>query len=476
MVLLNTKFYVSDEFNRQVLFDLIQSWLGLSKQYDLDVSAFDFSQVDFKAELDDGSQCIIINNYVDKFIYQVIKQDDVVKFINSFILDDKSDKPIMSVQLEKEYCQATVSKDKSFALPQLLKEVFWNEYGGNDNGLMTDDKAYIIRKSDVQMAYDIITKQMSCLNPIVYVSPYAASGNYAVNYDRIARELIGLAHVVVEGSPKVSNDIHELTGGLSPFDGVVDILLPNGQGKRLIPSGKNFNYKVVDEVMDIMSKVAIDDEFNVLRIRYNHKLQDISVDPELQSVFDEILNEKDAELASKNELIDKKTEELADCKAIIMRLTAKIDALQRGFDTKGVTGNIQIVTNESDLYEGEIMDVLLRLIQKEVNSMDSDDNTRSSRKYHVLKSILDTNSMSGKREEYIQIFKSAFKDGCLSQDGVRNLKSHGFIVEKTKGNSHYKIVFADDDRYQIVFSSTTSDKKSAAENNVSTFCNVLFGY
>lgn len=477
MILLNTKFYVDKELTRKVLFDLIYEWLSTSERYDLDVSGFDFSQSDFKVESSDGTQKVIINNYDDKFIYQMIKSDDVAKFTNSFILDDKSDKPIMAVQLEKEQLQATVTQDKSFFVPRLMKDIFWHEYGGDDNGLMTDDKAYILRKSDVKFASDILNRKIPFLNPIVYVTPYLNSGNYSVNYDKIARELIGLAHVVVEGSPKVSIQIREETDSKNAFDGAVDIFLPNGESKRLTPpSDREFNYWIVNEVRAIMQNVIIENDFNVLKIRHNHKIQALQMDPELQKIFDEIIAEKEEELTLKDEIIGEMSEELTECKARIMRLNAKAASLQHGFESQDVAGDIQIMTSEHDLYEGEMLDVLLRLIQKEVNAMSDDSNLNSSRKYHVLKSILDGNNMTGKREELIDIFKSAFKDGSLSSDGIRTLEMNGFTVQKEKGDSHYKIRFGDDNRYQIVFSSTTSDKKCAAENNISAFSNILFGY
>lgn len=480
MILLNTKFYVDKELTRKVLFDLIYEWLewlSTSERYDLDVGGFDFSQSDFKVESSDGTQKVIINNYDNKFIYQMIKSDDVAKFTNSFILDDKSDKHIMAVQIEKEQLQATVTQDKSFFLPRLMKDIFWHEYGGDDNGLMTDDKAYILRKSDVKFASDILNRKISFLNPIVYVTPYLNSGNYSVNYDKIARELIGLAHVVVEGSPKVSIQIREETDSKKAFDGAVDIFLPNGEYKRLTPpSDKEFNYCIVNEVRAIMQNLIVENDFNVLKIRHNHKIQALQMDPELQKIFDEIIAEKEEELTLKDEIIGEMSEELTECKARIMRLTAKAASLQHGFESQDVASDIQIMTSEHDLYEGEMLDVLLRLIQKEVNAMSDDSNLNSSRKYHVLKSILDGNNMTGKREELIDIFKSAFKDGSLSSDGIRTLEMNGFTVQKEKGDSHYKIRFVDDNRYQIVFPSTTSDKKCAAENNISAFSNILFGY
>lgn len=477
MMLLNTKFYVDKSFTRKELFALILEWLSTTDRYDLDVSGFDFSQKDFKVESPDGLQKVVIDNYDDKFIYQLIKSDETAKFTNSFILDDKSEKPIMAVQLDKEQLEATLSQDKSFQIPRLMKDVFWHEYGGDDNGLLTDDKAYIIRKSDVELAKNIITRKVSYLNPIVYVTPYLVSGNYSVNYDKIARELIGQAHVVVEGSPKVSIQIREATDNGNAYDGAVDILLPNGEFKRLTPcKDKDFNYQIVGEVRNILQNVMIDNEFNVLKIRHNHKVQALQMDPELQKVFDEIIAEKDEELSLKDEIIGEMAEELTECKTRIMRLTAKAASLQQGFDAQDVEGDIQILTEEHELYEGEMMDVLLRLIQKEVNSMSDDSNLNTSRKYHVLQSILKHNHSTGKREDLIEVFKSAFKDGKLSSDGIRNLELNGFTVQKEKGDSHYKIRFNDDSRYQIVFSSTTSDKRCAAENNISTFSNMLFGY
>ena len=135
---------------------------------------------------------------------------------------------------------------------------------------------------------------------------------------------------------------------------------------------------------------------------------------------------------------------------------------------------MNLTVTEHDLYDGEICDVLLKLISKEYNAMSGDKNTRVCRKAIVLKNILDNNNVSGKDEEIKSAFKSILGDGIINNTIINDLERIGFNVILDT-NNHYKLMFNNDDRFKTFMACTRSDYRGN-DNMISDFMNTLFGY
>ena len=132
-------------------------------------------------------------------------------------------------------------------------------------------------------------------------------------------------------------------------------------------------------------------------------------------------------------------------------------------------------TNEKDLYAGEVKDVILKLINKELRSMSGDKNMMLSRKYAVLKDISDNNELTGEDERLRQFIKETVgaKDFHVNAQFRGKLKAEGFNIDETK--AHPRIWLGDDERFSATLSSTPGDSR-AAMNTASDFCNILFAY
>lgn len=108
---------------------------------------------------------------------------------------------------------------------------------------------------------------------------------------------------------------------------------------------------------------------------------------------------------------------------------------------------------ESDLYEGEIKDIILSILEKEYKNI-----PEKTRRRDVLESILKANNISGVGMDILSRVKKALKDyKTLNGSTKLLLESLGFEVENTK--EHYKIRFKNDPRYLVVLSKTASDYK-----------------
>ena len=123
-------------------------------------------------------------------------------------------------------------------------------------------------------------------------------------------------------------------------------------------------------------------------------------------------------------------------------------------------GNIVFECDETEFYDGEIKDMIMRLLQNEKSQMDTDPNQVGWRKYHVLKALLESNEIIGKGEELERELKNILSqvDRISSKDKKRLIEL-GFI---SRENKHNKLYFHGDDRYMITLGKTPGDSRAAA--------------
>lgn len=476
MILLSTKFPVIPEFTADVLASMLQDWILESHHYNLPVDYKGESEYDIVS--DDEKQVLRIVRTEDKFAAQFSCTDDNSVYVNTYILSSSGETPLVFVQLTKELLKPTPQSYSPLRIPKLMRRIFWEEYGGMDGQILTDDKSLIIRKNNVDIAKKIVLNEELFVNPIVYVSPYLDTGKYATNYEKLASDLLGVAHVVVEGSPYISNVISEATNGENPKDGSVAIFLPTGEKQMFVPKDmvndgvNNMTKNITTYVRDMMSVVTPGDDFSFQKIRYNYLLSKATElsggNKELEQLCEDMLADKDSELASLRDELDK-------CKQDLYTANSKVESLQNALSVSkdDVTG-ISLSVSEEDLYLGEIKDVILKVLEKEYKAINTDNKAGKSRKAAVLKDILDNNEQTGKDDEIRKVFKESVKDGTLSPDKMSEVERLGFHVSMN-GDRHYKVTFNGDARYQISIATTPSDHR-AGENLTTTFMNMLFGY
>lgn len=493
-MLLNTKFVVDNQLTRTEFLKLANSWLHTSSYYDITLDDYNGQDEEYIIESKDGSKKIIIGNYTNVLLLSVTnsciksicddideeddydEKDESVTYVTNYVLDDKSDVHVMHISQEKNFTELSLSRRRNvIRIPNLMKDIFWNEYGGIDNGLVTDDKPYFLKKTDIELATKIVNQELDFYNPIVYVSPNSVTGYYEVNPNYLAQELMGQAHVVVESSPKIASDIKAVTNGSNPFNGAVKVFLPGKKSTTLL-SEKGFNGKIINTIRDLLVKVSVDDSFNVNKLRQNHMFEKIKNGGQADEDFARLC---EAMLKDKDDEVRELKKELAEVKQQLLTASAKAESLQGNFNKYNddtLENLLGFEMTETDLYTDERKDVILKVLQKEYDAMKDDSNLSRSRKFDVLSDVLEHNFPSETDAELIECIRGAFKDGTIHGSGIGRLQAAGFVVEKSGNQSHYRINFNGDQRYEAVFPSTPSDKARGTKNLVSDFTNVLFGY
>lgn len=482
MILLNTQFTVSDDFDRKAFFGLISDWLS-SKSFDKE--AFDnFKNFDFGTDecnlstADELFKCVV-SNYDDVFIFSHTISDQNTRTTTNYVLDDKSERRQLHVDCDRSYLKPdSCDETELFVLLELLQRILWNEFGGADQSLVYANTPCMLRKTDGDMVKKILTGETKTSSPVVYISSHIDSASYDWDYVRMASELGGYAHVLVESSPVVSEHVAglmKMSDKNKPYNGALGIysegsIISDSDDEFFIGTDECNTDYIINFIRNRQLHVVIDDKFDAAKIRQKHVLSKIGVDSELGQLFESMLADKQQEIEMlKSELADSR-KSLSDSRSKISVLE---DQLSRKATVNADDATVSFKITEKDLYDGEIQSVILKILQRDLDSIKDDANLGKSRRFDILSDILDHNFPCTTGADLVRCLRDASKDGNISREGIGRLQSSGFTV--VKGGDHYKIYIGDETRYFVTLSSTPSDKKRGYLNMISDFTTRLFG-
>lgn len=469
MILFQTKFPISEELTYPIFLDMLSEWIRKSKHYDLQ-PVFEESTGEFIFESDTEKLMVYVT---ETFLAaQLCHRKDSDVYTNTYILTHVDEVYLAGIRLERSVLEISSEEvSLTFRLPRLLRELFWQEYGGQDGPLFVDDKSYILRKNDTALVEMIFDVNQSMINPVVYISPFLSNGTYAVDYDGLAGSLLGMAHVVVEGSPYVTKIMQDVTGGKTPMNGAVSVIFPNGgihtfaitddYGREILQT------EICNYVYRSLANLEMDDAFSFQKLRFQYYMEHNDV-ADLNEICEELLSEREQEVV----LLKSQVQELQERLLTAEQKNLAWRYCQQGSEQSPV--DVGFAVTEKDLYDHEISDVILKVLKKEHQAMTGDTTLMLSRKYHVLSDILEHNTFTGHDEEVRKAFKKAVQTGTMTNSGIREMERYGFSVKKN-GKSHYQVIYQNDERYMIGMSTTPSDK-SSGHNLASTYMNMCFGY
>lgn len=474
MVLFSTKFALSESFSREDFLEILRDWIASLDTCDLVMDYHD--EPEYEAGSSDDKSKLSIYAIDDTLAVQLVQQDDVAIYTSTYVITKVDESLVMFIRLEKSLFQAAGDDFVLTEIPRVMKELFWREYGGDDHGILTDDRPYQIRKADVDFANRVLSGDIRFFNPIVYVSVDRNTGSCAIDCNSLSCQLIGVAHVLVESNPYIAGLISEVSGDKNPDFGDVLVMLPGGDSKLFDSRSyldKTFLVsEIVRYVYQAMAGVVVEDVFSFQKIRMQYLLSKASDNAELGSICDELLRDKDAVIADLKVEIDNLKSSLS---AAELKSGSMENALQNSKFKNALHNSVLLkLSSEKDCYDGECRDIVLKLIAREVRAMKDDSKLCKSRKFDVLSDIANTNALTNIDEHIMAEFKRITENGTFSASNATELERMGFSVAKGK-NNHYKIAYNGDVRYQFSASSTPSDFR-AGENLASSYMNMLFGY
>jgi len=303
---------------------------------------------------------------------------------------------------------------------------------------------------DVELAANLIRGTAGCRLPIVYVSA-GFLGRYLVDGVKLASDLSGMAHVVVEPNRPFSLRLRLEVASENVYGGTVGIYWPDGSGRRSFFLGHEYasegalQQAIIEEV-----RSALVNRRPLNRCTWFGVRQSVS-----RSTFaalraagsqevDRFADEFDKELDAKQEQLDAAEREIARLQAEVRKFEARIPL---GVGVTLTTGS------EQDLFPGEIAGIVRDALSDSTTRVPAD-----SRRAHVLSAIVSATPVTSEADRIRDELKSLLRgSSTLDAKLRRGLERLGFSINED--GKHIKIVFQGDDRYTFALPKSGSDRR-----------------
>ena len=457
MIVLSTRIPLTKQCTRKVFLDGLYSylvsnpsWEGI--QYKEDVRM----EKDFAGESE--TRRITISHDKNFILVTMAHLGESACTHNLLYRDNATNQPILSVQLEKNY-------EERLPIPPLVRNFMWKGYFDDDAGLETGDTAIQLTSKNMDTAEGILTGISpygeNYKLPTVYIS-IPKSGKHIFNYERLAYDLAGIAHVGVETNPFLSTVLQERLGEKKPYNGAININV-YGNSFRIVVSNESEDYlisSIKKQLYKMVQQAGIPEDYDMGKVRLAMLTNRLKEHGELSVMFEEILKEKDQELLQYKNALEEERQ-------------AKKSQYISVYNTPQIsTGNVELSCSEKEFYPGEFKDVLLKVIKDSLHTAEGDANLEERRRFHVLSTMLKENEQTGIAEQIMAHIERALdSDMNINKTDWSILKELGFTVESD--SNHIVICYKNDQRYKFTLAKTGSDYREA-KNIIKTIRRQLF--
>lgn len=400
------------------------------------------------------------NNGRESVALRYIKLDDGLEWTTDLVFSKMQTDTWVSIRTS---CQADrpITELPSPKKPIIIQQILEKLGGGMDGPLSVQNTPHYLKDTEIGLASDLINGCAGCHLPIIYVStPFDGERS---NWDSktIAKKLSGMAHVVVEPNRIFSNRLKIDVNSRNVYGGALGIYWPNSDTVRRIFQGNSARTQedLIEEVRRALTNRLPLERcawFSVQEESSRKALKQLKEDgSEELNKYCEYFDEERNALNIKNERAHSEIE----------RLKSEIRALEAR--TNQSTGVTLKIGNEQDLYPDEITQILLDAINDAISRVHKD-----SRREHVMQQILDSNKTDNKNAKYRNWLKTKLT-GYTSM----NSRLRQDLIEKrfevTEDGKHYKLRFANDDRYTYTLAKSGSDSRGGL-NAASDIGRLLF--
>ncbi len=348
--------------------------------------------------------------------------------------------------------------------PILVRMLFDRLRGAKDGALSAQDMPHYLENSDIQLAARLMTGQSGCHLPVVYISAgHPSRENLAPT--RLASDLAGLAHVVVEPNRAFSFRLRIDVESANVYGGTIGIYWPNGSGRSPFFVGRDF------PSMGELGQAILEEIRNALANRRAQRR--CSWGPLYEAAsrrrHDALRVAGSEDLKAYIEAFDKDQKEASAQLRAAEGEIGRLRALLHTYELKRPhsSGVVLPTGIERDYYRNEILGIVRAAL--------IDANTRvqnDSRRGHVLAAILGS-EMLGETAEAMRDKLKELLRGYRSMDSKvrRGLEDLGFEI--TEDGKHYKLVFMGDDRYVFPLPKSGSDHRGGL-NAATKIASMLF--
>lgn len=365
------------------------------------------------------------------------------------------------VECDSNHPSARIPPGKKPLLPKIILRELG---GGLDGYLKVSNSPLNLDNADIDVAAGLISGKLDCYLPIVYVSS-SFQGEYVIDPERMAIQLEGMAHVVVEPNRPFSVRLQEEVKSENVYGGAVGVYWPDGGGRRAFFSGPQFDsagsiaHAILDEV-----RIALTNRRPLRRCTWAY-LQQTASHRKLEQLRISGSDELKTYIETFDKEIRAKDDQLADAESEIARLRNELRILE----ARSPAGGSSLLRNgkEQDFYPEETYSIVREALEDACTRVPGD-----SRRLHILEGILEANAPSeGSRRLRIMLKKLLRGSRGMNKKIRSGLEEFGFSIRSD--GKHYKLIFQGDDRYTFTLPKSGSDHRGGL-NSASDIGRLLF--
>ena len=392
------------------------------------------------------------------------RHDDDLEWLTTVVFSRTSSDAWVGIRVECE-SQHAAARLPSAKKPVVVRTVLESLGGAADGPLSIRDEAHHLNNTDIELAAQLIRGDAGCRLPIVYVSA-RFQGGYILDVDRLAADLSGMAHVVVEPNRPFSVRLQLEVDSENVYGGTIGIYWPEGGGRRVFFLGGDYSTPshlagaIKDEV-----RAALLNRRPIARCTWAY-VRETASRQAIQSLKASGSKEIDDYVKTFDQEIEAKNQRLEDAEREIQRLRNELRVHEARAGT--AIGGLLRLGRERDIYPNEVLGILLDAIEDAATRVQHD-----SRRQHVLTSILEANRLEENPLESRGEQLKRLLRGTSTIDGKmrRGLEDMGFSI--SEDGKHFKLVFQGDDRYTYTLPKSGSDWRGGL-NAASDIARLLF--
>ncbi len=373
------------------------------------------------------------------------KTDIHVEWSTSVVFSKQGNLAWVSVKIE--WTALTPARKTLLAKkPSLIKMLLKHLGYGSDGEIKLTDLPLELGLDQVAFAKRCHQGKARVRLPMVYVNTY----KHWVDSERLAHDLVGMAHVVLQANPTLTQQMH------NHDDAPVHLHWPDGDGHVSrsffighggYDSHEELERAVIKEIQSTLSTrrpYLSGDWGSVQQALSKQKYVELAEQntknlEEFTETFDSETQEKDSRIAS-------------DAKEIL-RLQSELKKYQHlQMGENGSLPNVSLKRGkELDLYDNELHGLVVDALKAAHKNSAS-----GSRRHALLTELIAANPSTGEAERLRDLVRKMLKDyRNMDSKTEKTLKEIGFSM--TESGKHYKIVFKNDGRYTHSMPKSGSD-------------------
>lgn len=334
--------------------------------------------------------------------------------------------------------------------PYIIKLLNENIGFEKDGEFSTSSYPYILKADEVDLATKIVTGDFNSILPCVYVSK-SWSDEYSIDYNKLSILLCGMAHVFVEPNVYFSRNLQVRTNGANPYFGAIGIFFSGKKNRKilLLPQ-KNYSIRnIFDRLKNALNFGSIPDDLSYADIKSCALKDKAHVGDDSQDLK-QLLNYALEENAYQEERIEALKNEN-------QRLKERIGSLEQAIENND--SELLKRGNHPDSYPNQVLETILEVLCEVERNL-----SPGTRKYQILKDILEVNPSPGSKNILVDKLKKIFGDCGSSMNSQIESQLNRLGLHTTHAGKHYKVFFEDYPSLSSILPATPSDIRSWKNN------------